>query len=451
MSQALTLLENAIIGENSNDVCVDDILHDTIDPSTVNDDIQGEEITYVQEPSENTWKLPCLYKESIHDSTLYWQIGFDTTNSELVIVHGSIKINDTFNKSRIIKRRQVKLNNSGRTIQEQALLEARSRYKEKYESGYRIRGDELSQDIKHNEPMLANEYWPGGYNDKKKKNMKSNVSTFPVAIQGKLDGIRSLARKVDNTVIMKSRLGNTQNHLEHIKSQLNNFFIYLPEGCILDGELYSFDMDFNTLTSAIKTEKKLHSKNKDVQYYIFDIIESKQLSYEHRYELLINAYNRYVQDTHDIQLTFIMLPMQYAYTHEQIAQYHDEYVKLGYEGLIIRKIAGPNPNTKSINDSKYQHRRCNSLLKYKKFIDEEGLIIDVEQGEGTDKGLAIIKVRDIRGNEICIRPRGSFESRRNIFNNKQLIIGKSYTFRYFELTPDGVPRFPVGISIRDYE
>jgi hypothetical protein len=31
------------------------------------------------------------------------------------------------------------------------------------------------------------------------------------------------------------------------------------------------------------------------------------------------------------------------------------------------------------------------------------------------------------------------------------LIGKSLTVRYFEMTDDNIPRFPVGVSIRDYE
>jgi hypothetical protein len=30
-------------------------------------------------------------------------------------------------------------------------------------------------------------------------------------------------------------------------------------------------------------------------------------------------------------------------------------------------------------------------------------------------------------------------------------IGKDLTVQFFELTDDGVPRFPVGIAVRDYE
>ena len=41
---------------------------------------------------------------------------------------------------------------------------------------------------------------------------------------------------------------------------------------------------------------------------------------------------------------------------------------------------------------------------------------------------------------------GTFEP-----TNKEKYIGKQATIKYFELTPDGIPRFPYAIAFRDYE
>jgi DNA ligase-1 len=35
--------------------------------------------------------------------------------------------------------------------------------------------------------------------------------------------------------------------------------------------------------------------------------------------------------------------------------------------------------------------------------------------------------------------------------NKDTFLGKMLTVQYQNLTPDGIPRFPVGLSFRDYE
>lgn len=49
------------------------------------------------------------------------------------------------------------------------------------------------------------------------------------------------------------------------------------------------------------------------------------------------------------------------------------------------------------------------------------------------------------------RPRGMWEQRKEWFDNGEAYVGKPLTVRYQELTQDGIPRFPVGIAVRDYE
>ena len=49
------------------------------------------------------------------------------------------------------------------------------------------------------------------------------------------------------------------------------------------------------------------------------------------------------------------------------------------------------------------------------------------------------------------RPKGTREQRTLWFDNADSYIGATLTVRYFEMTDDGIPRFPVGIAIRDYE
>jgi DNA ligase-1 len=49
------------------------------------------------------------------------------------------------------------------------------------------------------------------------------------------------------------------------------------------------------------------------------------------------------------------------------------------------------------------------------------------------------------------RPRGTREERTEYFDNGDDYIGATLTVRYFEMTDDGIPRFPVGIAIRNYE
>jgi DNA ligase-1 len=47
--------------------------------------------------------------------------------------------------------------------------------------------------------------------------------------------------------------------------------------------------------------------------------------------------------------------------------------------------------------------------------------------------------------------KGKLIDLKEYFENQNKVLGKLLTVQYFELTPDGIPRFPVGASIRDYE
>lgn len=224
--------------------------------------------------------------------------------------------------------------------------------------------------------------------------------------------------------------------------------MYLPENVELDGEVYTHDIPFTELTSIVKTFKNgLHKRHDELKYYIFDIIDPKRKVWEKRYSILVNALIKYQEDGYKNN-TFTILQCYNANNDKDILEQHKEFVRNGYEGIMIRKYG--NINNK-IKESQYKPNRSNNLLKYKEFIDEEAIIIGGMPCEGTEEGAIRFMVRDIRGNEFLVRPRGSIELRRKWMNNISKHIGKPITIRYQELSEHNIPRFPVAICIRDYE
>jgi DNA ligase-1 len=91
------------------------------------------------------------------------------------------------------------------------------------------------------------------------------------------------------------------------------------------------------------------------------------------------------------------------------------------------------------------------LQKVKRFVDDEFEIIGGKDGSGRESGLIIYRCKTKSGLEFDVRPRGTQESRRDIYKNLDSYIGKHLTVRYQELTDDGIPRIAVGIAVRDYE
>jgi ATP-dependent DNA ligase len=129
-------------------------------------------------------------------------------------------------------------------------------------------------------------------------------------------------------------------------------------------------------------------------------------------------------------------------THKEVKQYHDQFVQEGFEGLMAREL-----------NSKYEHARSNYLLKYKEFDDEEFKITSITTGVGSEAGAILFECITENGSHFTVRPRGTIENRKLMYEIKpEAYIGKQLTVRYQERdATTTIPRFPVGISVREYE
>ena len=227
----------------------------------------------------------------------------------------------------------------------------------------------------------------------------------------------------------------------------------LPEGTILDGELYNHTMIFEDLTSSVRTKSTLPENNDKIECFLFDLMIF-ETPLEDRITLLKEAYLK-LKENYVFTHLFVIVHVT-VHSHNEILELRGAYESTGYEGVMVRKLLGPNGTVgltkKEIEETWYKSGRNNdNLLKYKQFIDEEGTIIGYKDGEGREKGLVIWTVRDDQGGVFDVRPKGSFEQRAILFQNADKDIGRRYTYRYFEKTEYGLPRFPIGIGFRDYE
>ena len=113
----------------------------------------------------------------------------------------------------------------------------------------------------------------------------------------------------------------------------------------------------------------------------------------------------------------------------------------GFEGQMVR-----------VTDSPYQNKRSKNLLKRKEFIDEEFEVIDIEEGSGNRTGtVKHLVCKNKNGKTFNSNVKGNFEYLEEILKNKKDYIGKLATIKFFQYTPDAVPRFPYAIGFRDYE
>jgi DNA ligase 1 len=107
----------------------------------------------------------------------------------------------------------------------------------------------------------------------------------------------------------------------------------------------------------------------------------------------------------------------------------------GYEGQMLR------------TGGLYENKRSKYLLKHKSFVDEEYTILDICEGEGNRTGTCGYMVFNTKdGKRFKSNVKGTFAETAEMLKNKDFLIGKEATIKYFNLTPDGIPRFPYVIK-----
>jgi hypothetical protein len=399
-----------------------------------------EVIAFDENPNYLKWLLTPLYKKTNKNKILFWQIGFDGVEN-LLMKHGFL--------DGIIRmdRRKVKKNKTSRNLQEQALLNARHKYLMKI-------NDEYKTNI--NEGNDVNFLFKGmkGYTYK----FGDTPITFPVYVQKKLDGIRMLVDYHNNEYRKRSYINTVWKHLNIFDEELKELFKFLPEGVTLDGEIYSHKLSFNVITSITKTIKKQHPKISELNYYFFDFFDQKNnIPYEFRFNILIKAYNSFVEEKRKTNENYYptylrMLNAEIANNDKEIFLYHNKFVKKGYEGIMIKRISNnSNPGSDEYSKSLYKSGKSNHIFKYKDFMDEEAVIVEVKEGEGTDQGSAVFIVKNSNDKIFSVRMAKTLKERKKYFENKKDMIGKVITVRYQEVSDKQIPRFAIGIGFRDYE
>lgn len=385
-------------------------------------------------------KFPRLYKRTKRGSIAWYQITvfFDidsaeklksnlTPRSQAKIVTEKASTLDGLSQSDTYVYKKGK--NIGKanetTMYQQANSEAQSMYNRQLDGGYKpeMPSDEdafntdASGAIK---PMLAGTY------DKDKH------TDFPYYVQPKLDGVRCLAKWENGEIVLTSRKGKPLN-IPHVKIVLES---NLPKDVILDGELYVHKkLSFQEIVSATK---KLSSSTTLLQYCVYDIVDMRS-SFEERLKILkgFSFMNGFVKEgTYAVEI----VRTQKVQTVKDLNIVEDAHVQSGYEGVMVRHL-----------DGKYTPGfRSKDLLKLKRFEDAEFKIVGVVEATGRDAGTAIFTCITKEGNEFNCRPQGTFEERSHYWKNRKKLIGKKLTVKFQGKSDDGVPRFPVGIALREF-
>jgi DNA ligase-1 len=295
---------------------------------------------------------------------------------------------------------------------EQCILECKSKWQKKIDEQY---VEKLNEVKSYNEqevllPMLAQ-----NYHDRK------HDIKFPCYIQPKLNGARCIYQGSK----FISRKGKEYTTLNHLVNELKLLGIKIP-----DGEIYVHGMTFQGILRRVKKDRG--EETRELQYWIYDQVNDKRF-----FERSIELNSKFKSN----MVKLVEVPTYMVTSEKEIKQWQDKWFKEGYEGAIVRNVNGLY---------KVKHR-SKDLQKYKEFIDKEFIIVGAHEGSGEDAGTVIFEVKTKSGKIFSVRPKGTRKERREWLENIENIIGKELTVRYQNLSEEGIPIFPVGIAIRDYE
>tara|TARA_Y100000816_G_C26096876_1_gene580635 strand:- start:1498 stop:2505 length:1008 start_codon:yes stop_codon:yes gene_type:complete len=333
----------------------------------------------------------------LYKSDKVWEI-FANENNDIVRVYGKDGGKLITNITKVYPKNIGKSNET--TKEQQANKEINALIKKQKELGYSSGGNGLFL-LK---PMLAQNY------EKHSKKIK-----FPCHVQPKLDGIRLIAI-IDTNVTFYSRTSKIVTGFDSLRNDL----LKINKNIILDGEMYLHDTPFEEICSLFK-----NSSDK-LEYHVFDIIDSSK-TFTERYTLLKSL------KLQNVVFTNVCENMN------EIETTHSKFIENGYEGIMIR-------NSESVYE---KDKRSYNLQKLKLFNDEEFRIVDIiEAIQDEDTAIFVCESNDVLFN---VRPRGNKEYRQGILENRNDFLNKMLTVRYQNKTEKGIPRFPVGICIRDYE
>lgn len=184
---------------------------------------------------------------------------------------------------------------------------------------------------------------------------------YPVYVSPKLDGIRCIT---DENGVPFTRKGEP-----FANKMLNQLFASKKGWENLDGELGLGEptaKDFFTKTSgAVRREDD--PLPSIITFYVFDRVKPDM-------DFLSRWWANKVPENADHGLHLKWVPQIKCWDKGAVLGWEDTFVKQGYEGIMIRNHRKP-----------YKHGRASmksqELMKYKRFADDEGIIIDFEEAQ----------------------------------------------------------------------
>lgn len=282
---------------------------------------------------------------------------------------------------------------------------------------------------------------------------------FPLIASPKIDGVRMYIK--NGIGYSRSNKPIPNEHVQRLISAEGNNV----EG--LDGELVvgnPNDPDVYNKTSGAVRRK---DGEPDVRFYVFDSINDTTKPFKARLSTLPPIVFRSPISPEifsSTSFTFVLVP-KFINSLEELLQYEQEVLALGFEGVILRSLDAPYKNGRSTVKEQ-------GMLKLKRFSDAEAVIIGTEELmhnnnqamtnelgltersshkenlEGGNK-LGALVCKTSEGVEFKIGTGFTDSHRRYLWSRRDELIGQFVKYKYFSHGIKEAPRHPVFLGFRE--
>ena len=241
----------------------------------------------------------------------------------------------------------------------------------------------------------------------------------------KLDGVRCIIRKEENNIVAYSREGNKFTTIQKVLDDV----ALIPGDFILDGEICLMDKDGNEdFQGIMKQIKRKDHTIENPKYVIFDYLTLEEFNSK---EGTTKLQDRYInlQGCDLTSTNTLSLLSQIQITGiDHLSEMISDADKNVYEGIMLRKNAG------------YEGKRSKSLLKCKKFFDDEYQVLDVEfdshrvirDGKEIVMEMLANVIIEHKGYKVSVGSGWNQEQRIRYHANPETLIGKTINVQYFE-------------------
>ena len=244
---------------------------------------------------------------------------------------------------------------------------------------------------------------------------RNQVDVTQYLVSEKLDGVRAIW----DGQTLRFRSGKTINAPRW-------FLDGLPKRQ-LDGELWIGRRNFERLSGVVRREVPDDAEWRQVSYMIFELPGAPG-AFAQRAALI-----REVVKQADVP--WLREIEQFPVVDRNSLQKRmKEVVKAGGEGLMLHRADAP-----------YETGRSDTLLKMKPWDDAEATVIGHQPGKGKHAGvLGALRVRTGDGREFSLGTGFTDQQRRD-----PPPVGAKITYRYRDLTKNGLPRFASFLRVRE--